>query len=660
VFTANSYGYKVELDLIQANVKVAAIVDLRQTAETSEYSHALLAQGITVYQASCVYEVIPTRDRLGIKAVVICDYDERLNQANPRSKITVPCDGVTMSAGWAGASGLLYQAGTSMRYDQSVEQFVPHKLPAGVFAAGKVNGVFDLDSRLLDGARAANEAMAYLGLPAIEIGVGPHTGSSPSHSYPVVGHPKGKNFVDFDEDLTLKDFFNAAQEGFNNIELIKRFTTVGMGPSQGKHSNMNAIRILARIRNLPVEKVGTTTSRPFFHPTPIGHLAGRSFHPHRHTAIHQWHQGAEAVLTTVGAWQRPAYYQKAGLKASDIIQQEVLAVRKSAGLIDSSTLGKIEICGPDAAEFLERFYTGSFANQATGKSRYALLLDESGVVIDDGVVARLSEDSFYATTSTANAAAVYREMQRWQQIWQLDIGLINVTSAYAAMNLAGPMSRTILSSICSLDLSDDAFPAGELREGTIVDIAVRIMRVAFVAELAYEIHVSSDNALNLWQSIISAGKPHGLRPFGTEAQRVLRLEMGHLIVGHDTDGLTNPLEINAEWALKMEKPFFIGQRSLQILQKKSLQKRLVPFVLTSKELTEMPKDCNLVIAQGEIKGRVTSIAYSPTLNKVIGLAFLSPQMVKKDHAFEIRCDSGAMVQAQVTATPFIEVEMSHD
>jgi sarcosine oxidase subunit alpha len=546
-----------------------------------------------------------------------------------------------------------------MRFDYTTEQFVPEKLQKGVFAAGAVNGVYGLEQTLLDGRKAALNAMAYLGKSVSEIdesSFAAETIATVSHPYPIIDHPKGKNFVDFDEDIQLKDFINAAKEGFDNIELMKRFTTVGMGPSQGKHSNMNAIRILAKIRGLPVEKVGTTTSRPFFHPTPFGHLGGRSFHPQRLTSLHSWHEGAGAVFADVGAWSRPSYYPRSGLSKQEAVQQEASAVRKKAGLIDAGTLGKVEVCGPDAAIFLERFYTGSFASQKVGTTRYAMLLDESGVIVDDGLASRLHQELFYITISTSNAAAVYREMQRWLQIWQLNAVLINVTGAYGAMNLAGPLSRDILSSLTTLDISDQAFAFGAIQQTDVAGIPARLIRSGFVAELAYEIHVPAADAPAVWNAILEAGKHQGLQLFGTEAQRLLRLEMGHHLPGHDTDGLTNPFEIGAEWALKMDKPFFIGQRSLQIIAKKPLTKKLVPFTLAADFNGEMPLDCNLVIEYGEIKGRVTSIAYSPAAKRVIGLAYVAPHQVDVGNTFEIRTDSGSLVKAIVATTPFFKAE----
>lgn len=656
VVTANSHGYRVALDLAEAGSKVVAVVDMRAKGESGPLAKEVTRKGIPIHKAFCVYEAIPAKGKFGVEGAVICAFDEETNVVDTRNSMTIECDGIAMSAGWAPAAALLYQAGTAMRYSDTVNQFVPAKLPAGVFAAGKVNGVFDLAQRVHDGARAAVDALHYLNKTGPEVSVEPHDGSSPSHPYPVVPHPKGKNFVDFDEDLQLKDFINAAKEGFDNIELMKRFTTVGMGPSQGKHSNMNAIRILARIRSLPVDKIGTTTARPFFHPTPIGHLAGRGFHPHRLTPLHGWHESADAEFVEVGAWLRAAYYKKPNLSKQEISQDEALAVRQAAGIIDGGSLGKFELQGPDASQLLERFYAGSFGSQKVGETRYALMVDESGVVVDDGVVSRLGEESFYITVSTSNAAAVYREMQRCLQVWKLGVGLTNVTGAYGLINVAGPKSRQIVGRLTTLDLSDKAFPYGEIREAEIAGIPARIIRVGFVAELAYEIHVAAGHAQHVWNALIDAGEPHGLRPFGTDAQRLLRLEMGNHLVGHDTDGLTNPYEIGAEWAIKMGKPFFVGQRSLKIIAKRPPKKRLVPFMLAEGYRGEMPQECNLVIAGGQIKGRTTSIAFSKAVNRVIGFAYVDPAQAQPGQEFQIRTDNGAMVKATVVKAPFIRAQ----
>lgn len=656
VVTANAHGYRVALDLLQAGVKVSALVDMRTEPQQDSQALELTSKGVEIYKGYCVYEALPLKGKLGVAGATLCPYDAETATADVKKAVKLDCDGIAMSAGWAPAGALLYQSGMGVVYNNDIEQFVPNRLPKGVFAAGRVNGVFGLEARMSDGLRAAADVANLLGKTAKALPVETHQGPSPSHPYPFVHHPKGKNFVDFDEDIQIKDFINAAKEGFDNIELMKRFTTVGMGPSQGKHSNMNAIRILAKIRNLPIEKIGSTTARPFFHPTPMGHLGGRSFHAHRLTAIHAWHQSAGAMFVDAGAWSRPAYYQKAGLSKLETVQQESLSVRQSVGIIDSSTLGKVEVCGPDAAEFLERFSTGIYADQKVGRSRYVMLLDELGVMVDDGIATRLSQDKFFVTIGTANAPAVYREMQRWLQVWKLNVTLINVTSAFGVINVAGPKAYQVLSKLVSIDLSENALPVGRSTEAEIRGVPVRIVRAAFVAKQAYEVYMPSSYALNIWKLLLEAGKNEGIRPFGTDTQRLLRLEMGHSLPGVDTDGLTNPFEMRADQVLAMDKPFFIGKRSLEIIAKKPVNKALVPFVLPVDYKGEMPQDCNLIIESGVIKGRVTSVSYSPSAGRIIGLAYVAPHQAEVGSVFEIRTDNGKVTKATVVKTPLFNAE----
>ncbi len=689
VLTANDHGYRVALDLLKAGIKVAALVDLRSMPNVP-LMQAVNAMGVKSYTGHCVYEAIANADNTGVKSVIVCPYNEQEAKAQTAKSITIECDGIAMSAGWSPALALLYQAGTKMHYEDAIQQFIPQQLPKGLFAAGKVNGHFALDARAQDGVRVAEAVLGFLEHSRLKHGKLERSGlkaqtpnsaitnntiennkhaNSPSHPYPMVPHPKGKNFIDFDEDIQLKDFANAAQEGFDNIELMKRYTTFGMGPSQGKHGNMNAIRVLARLRQQPIAKVGSTTARPFYHPTPLGHLAGHAFHPYRTTAMHAWHLQAGAELLPVDAWQRPAYYAVAGLDKQAAIYAEVNAVRAGVGLIDVSTLGKIIVQGADAAAFLERFYTGSFARQKVGTTRYALAVDESGVMLDDGLAARVAEDQFYLTTSTSNAALVYREMQRWQQIWQMDITLVNVTGAYAAINIAGPMAIEVLARLGQDKASLQQAKVGDyfettLYEAGLANLEMKVMRVGFVSDMAFEIHVATKQAMLLWNALLAAGQAYNIKPFGTEAQRILRLEMGHPLIGHDTDGLTQPFEANAGFALDMKKPFFVGQRSLRIIQNKALNKQLLAFSLVhplnANNSAARPQECHLVIHQGEIAGRVTSVAWSPTLQRTIGLAYVQPSQAAIGSLFEIRTDDGTLVQAEVVSTPFVlQKEVSH-
>jgi sarcosine oxidase, subunit alpha len=456
----------------------------------------------------------------------------------------------------------------------------------------------------------------------------------------------------------LKDFHNAIQEGFDNIELMKRYSTVGMGPSQGKHSNMNALRILARLTGKEPQQVGTTTARPFFHPVPMAILAGRGFNPERRTPLHSRHEALGATWMPAGVWQRPEFYKVAGKERLDCIREEVAAVRQGVGLIDVGTLGKLEVIGPQAAEFLERVYTSNYANLKVGMTRYAVMCDESGVVIDDGVVARLAEDHFYFTTTTSGAATVYRELSRLNTMWRLDCGIVNHTGAFAAMNLAGPKSREVLATLTGLDLSAAAFPYLAVREGEVAvsggKIPARLMRVGFVGEWGYELHVPASMGGALWDALMTAGKAHAIRPFGVEAQRLLRLEKGHIIISQDTDGLTTPLEVGMGWAVKMSKPFFVGQRSLAAIAKKPQKQQLAGITFPVGYSGAVPLECNLVIKGGDIAGRITSIAFSPSLQRYIGLAFVRPDLAAIGSKLAIRLTDGSMVEAEVSPTPFYD------
>lgn len=653
VFTANDHGYRVALDLLARGVRVHTLIDLRTAPPHCEESVLVKSAGLKVLTGHCIYAAIPAPDNLGVVAVEVCPYDEQSRRLDFVRMQRIACDGVAMSAGWAPAAALLYQAGSRMGFDKTIQQFKPVHLPAGIYTAGRVNGIFGLQTKMLDGINAGQAVLHSMGLldkPAYAL-TDEVLYSSPSHAFPIIPHIEGKNFIDFDEDIQLKDFYNAAQEGFDNIELMKRYTTVGMGPSQGKHANMNAIRVLADIRGLPIEKIGTTTARPFYHPTTIAELAGRRFLPYRHTPMHAWHVHAGAEMVTVGNWQRPAWYPQHNLSHHACVENEVQAVRQHVGLLDVSTLGKIEVRGPQAALFLERFYTGEFASMRVGRTRYALALDEAGVIIDDGMVARLDEQRFYITSSTANAAVIFREMQRWQSQWQLDIGLINVTSAYAAMTLAGPHALKLLQDISDHAAAWQTFADGDAKQIGLQGTVVTIMRLGFVSQQAYEIHVPAAQAQLLWQRLINLGQQYAIQPFGTEAQRILRLEMGHLIVGHDTDGLTHPLQAGLSFALSMHKPFFIGQRSLRILQQKPLQSQLVAFVLPEPGQS-MLFECNLVIHAGEISGRITSISHRPASKQCIGLAYVSPALASPGTQLHFRTDNGKLIKGKVVSLPF--------
>ncbi len=653
VLAGNQFAYQAVLDLHHHGTVVEAVADLRPTVPEDGATAQVRSLGIPIFTGHTIYEAIADPQTQCVAEVVLCPWQNGI--PDPQRRKRIQCDGVLVGVGYAPASNLLAQAGVSLRYVPQIEQYVPHILPAGVFACGRVNGIYDPEEKRKDGDRAGEEALMFLGIKATAKPIAISLPAvSPSHPYPITPHPKGKNFVDFDEDLQLQDYHNAVQEGFASVELLKRYSTNGMGPSQGKHSNMNAIRILAHIHRRSLPEIGMTTARPLVQPVPLAHLAGRGFQPERHTPLHRQHQQLSAKFSSIGGWLRPEYYAQAGKTREQCIEEEVWAVRQGVGIVDVSTLGKIEVFGSSAAQFLERVYTGKFATMKIGTTRYAVLLDKAGTVIDDGVVARLAEDHFYCTTTSSGAGNVYREWVRLNTLWRMDCTLVNTTTARSAINIAGKHAPAVLGALTDMDLSPEAFPYLAVRQGLIAGVPAIAMRVGFVGEWGYELHIPADYAEAVWQELLTAGTAFGIRAFGVEAQRLLRLEKGHIIIGQDTDGLTNPYQVGLQWAVKLDKPFFVGQRSLQIIAKQPQTQQLVGFTLPPDSIP--PQECHLVIQNGEIAGRVTSIGYSPTLKQYIGLALVSPHLAAVGQKLTIRLSDGALVTATVSRTPFYDPE----
>jgi sarcosine oxidase subunit alpha len=649
VLTANAEGYAAALDGLSHGIELAGVLDLRPEPGPGSQTAAeeLVGRGIAVYYG--VEPIEATAGRSGEVSGLI--FRTKVGPAPGRHQLVL--DGIWMSVGFAPANALLHQAGARMVYTPALEQFVPQTLPSGVYACGKVNGVYSLEERIADGREAGALAAAHLGLGSVPARREPPSPlECPTHPYPIFPHPRGREFVDFDEDLQLRDLENACQEGFDSCELLKRYSTIGMGPSQGKHSHMNALRILARIRREPIERLGTTTARPMFHPVPLSHLAGRGFTPERRTALDAEHEALGAVWMPAANWRRPEYYAVAGKSRKQAIAEEVQAVRTRVGLIDVGTLGKIEIHGAQAGQFLERVYGSRFASLKIGMTRYGLLLDESGIVVDDGVIGRIGPQAFYFTTTTGNSATLFREFGRLATWWGFSVGLVNLTGHYAAFNLAGPAAREVLESHTSLDLRDAAFPYLGIRETLVAGAPCRLLRVGFVGELGYEIHLAAEHAVDVWRALLASGANYQIAPFGVEAQRLLRLEKGHLVVGQDTDGVTNALEIGAPWALKMDKPFFIGQRSLRILERQPRRQSLVGFGLPP-QTARLPKEGHLVIHDGQIEGRVTSVGWSPTLSRGIGLAMVTPAQASRGQ-LRIRIEHGEEILAQIVPLPFYD------
>ena len=659
VLTCNDDGYGVALDLLEAGIDVGAVIELRETIPETGLAGAVLAGNVEVLSGSMIREAIPDSGKCSVKGVTTAAIDTGGKKTGVIRQLN--CDLVCMSVGYSPAAQLLCQSGGRLVLDEQAAalRLSEPSWDEKVVAAGSLNSISDPDEVMADGRYAGRRAARMAGLdggaesePPSQRETANGDAIPQNHPWPIFTHPKGKEFVDFDEDLQVGDIRQAVAEGYDDLELVKRYSTAVMGPSQGRQSALNNLRIALDAAQQPAAGATLTTQRPPVYPETLQSLAGRSFQPLRRTPVHHRHLELGAQMMTAGTWLRPAYY---GGQATpgQYIEREALAVRNNVGMIDASTLGKLEIRGPDAADFMNRMYTFIYSRQPINRSRYVLMTDETGAIIDDGVACRLDTDHFYVTATTGGADNVYRRMLHWNARWRLDVDIANVTGAYAAISLAGPNSRRVMEAVgVDIDLSARGFAYMEVRTGHVAGIPARLLRVGFVGELGYEIHVPSGYGEALWDALTEAGKSFDLLPFGVEAQRLLRLEKGHIIIGQDTDGLTWPDEANMAWAVAGKKPFFIGKTGVDILKRQGVTRRLVGFTLPSHG--PLPEECNLTLQNDNIAGRVTSVARSKILNKIIGLAYVLPEQDVEGTAFAIKLSDGRRLNAEVAATPFYD------
>ena len=655
VATANDDGYGVALDLAEAGVRIAAIADLRAGPGGGGMAAAAAARGFRIEAGHTVSSAIPGAGGRAVRGAVLSRVEGR---GAYRGGETVDCDLVCMSVGYAPAAQLACHDGGRLAMDEGTATFVLRGLPAHGHAAGSVNGTHALDAVLAEGSRAGRRAAAALGALGLDAGAepaAPEAGGADdrNHDWPLFPHDDGKDFVDFDEDIQVQDVLNACADGFDDVELAKRYTTVGMGPSQGRHSALNALRLVQRAAGRPLAAAAPTTVRPPCAAETFGVLAGRHFEPERHTPMHHRHLEAGARMMVAGQWLRPAFYGAPGDRER-LVREEIRAVRGGVGVLDVSTLGGIEIRGPDAAEFLDRMYTFTYARQPVGRGRYLMMCDETGVIVDDGVSCRLHERHFYVTTTSSGAAGVHREMLWWNAQWRLAVDISDVTGAWAAVSLAGPRAREVLAPLADgIDPSPAAFPYMAVRTGRVAGIPARLLRIGYVGELGFEIHVPASQGEALWDALVSAGEPHGIRPFGLEAQRVLRLEKGHIMIGQDTDDLTYPAEADMTWAVSRKKPFFVGGPANRVHESHPLQRRLVGFAIRDPG-APVPEECHLTLRGNDIAGRVTSAARSEALGCVIGLAYVAPEQAMTGATFLIKVGPRRFIEAEVAPPPFYD------
>jgi sarcosine oxidase subunit alpha len=501
----------------------------------------------------------------------------------------IDCDLLVASGGRQPAYSLLAQAGARVEYDEALGVFVPTELPAGVDAVGRVTGE---------------------GLPRVV----------PEPAYP----GKGKCFVCVCEDVTTKDMKRAIDEGFDSIELAKRYTTTTMGPCQGKLCHLASIRIYAQENRMYETAIGTTTARPPWAPVELGLLAGRELTPARRSSMHWRHEEAGATIQWAGPWKRPYAY---GERPED----EVRAVHESLGVIDVSTLGKLLVEGPEAVALLERLYPNRFGDMKPGRIRYGVLTSDGGRIMDDGTIARLADDMFYVTTTSTGADAVTAWFEWWNAVWGYDAEIVNVTGALAAVNLAGPRSRDALQRLTEDDVSAEEFRYLDARQLEVAGVPTLALRIGFVGELGYELHFPSPAGEHLWDSLVA----EGAQPFGLEPQRVLRLEKGHVIVGQDTDSESNLFSSGMSWLPKLDKDDFVGKFALEHFARREEKERLVGFTM---EENVVPAEGAQVVIEGLPSGRVTSARRSDAVGDVIGLAWVPADRAEPGTRVEIQVD----------------------
>lgn len=652
VLTGNDDGYLAALDLHDQGVEVVAVADMRAAPADRALQLALEKRGIRLHATTTVYEALHEQGMRHVSGVELRQITGQGQVAG--TGVTVDCDLLCMSGGYMPVYQLLCQAGGKLSYDDQLSEFTLSGLPQNLSVAGSAHGFHALDNVFNDAIEVTSSALAALGLAADTRPAPMRPEPRVNFAWPIFPHPKGKDFVDFDEDLQVADIVNATRIGYRDIQLVKRYSTVGMGPSQGRHSALPTARLVASATQRSVSETGVTTARPPFEAEKLAHVAGRAFDPYRQTPMHARHIEAGAKMMPAGIWQRPAFYGNPSQRDT-CMQAEAHHVRTKVGIIDVSTLGGLDVRGPDAAELLNRMYTFAFLKQPVGRSRYALMTNEYGVVIDDGVCARFAENHYYVSATTSGVDRIYQQMLKWNAQWRLDVDIANVTAAMSAVNLAGPDSRKVLEQVCSdLDLSPEGFPYLAVRQGTVAGIKARLLRVGFVGELGYEIHVPARHALKLWDALMEAGKAFDLRPFGVETQRLLRLEKGHVIISQDTDGMTHPAEIDMGWAVSRNKPFFVGRRSVDILEAQPQKRKLVGFTLP--KASPQPLEGHLVLKGPDISGNVTSCEYSQTLGKIIGLAYAAFDQSEPGQQIPIRVEDGVVVQATVVKLPFFDPE----
>ncbi|WP_240529621.1 2Fe-2S iron-sulfur cluster-binding protein [Streptomyces mangrovisoli] len=629
VVTTGDSAYAAALDLAAAGVRVVAIADLRP--EPGEWADRARAAGLTVLTG---HTVTGTRGAARLTAVTLA----------PRQHLTAEsefaADLLLVSGGWNPAAHLYGQAGGTLRHDEAIGAFVPGGCRQRVEVAGSANGAFGLADVLAQGAAAGARATEAEGHPAAHppvlpaVPAAPRT-TAPAHVFAVPAVGDAPRFVDLQRDVTVDDLARATGAGLRSVEHAKRYTTAGTASDQGRTGGVLTSGVVAELLGVDIGELGLPTFRPPYSPVSFAALAGRDrgplHDPVRRTALHERHVEHGARFENVGQWKRPWYYPRDGEDKAAAVARECRAARERVALMDASTLGKIDVQGPDAALFLDRLYTNMISTLKPGMIRYGVMCRLDGMVFDDGTVLRLTPDRFLLTTTTGNAAAVLDWMEEWLQTeWpELRVRCTSVTEHWATVALVGPRSRDVLAALAPrLAVTNADFPFMAWRDSTVAGIEARVCRISFSGELAYEINVSPWYAVPLWESLLSAGAPYGITPYGTETMHVLRAEKGYPIIGQDTDGTVTPQDLGMGWAVSRKKADFIGKRSHARADTARADRKHLVALLPEDPSALLPEGTQLVAARElpappvPMLGHVTSSYRSAALGRTFALALV--------------------------------------
>ena len=630
IFTNNDSAYETAIEF-KNNGAEPIVLDTRKEQD-SELINEAKNKGVKI---KFNHSVIKANGYKKVKSAIIGELtDDKRNYINTES---IDCDCICVSGFWTPSVHLASQSGNKLKFDKEIDSFIPDKSKQNETTVGAASGHFTLNNTLSSGFKAGADISKKINNKEINIQI-PNVTEKKHEIHdkfwcsPLPKNINAKRFVDFQNDVAVSDIEIALREGYRSIEHVKRYTTLGMATDQGRTSNLNGLQLVSDIENKIVPEVGHTTFRPPFTPITIGTIVGREigkhFMPTRLTPMHEWHLKNNAVFVDAGAWKRPRYYKIGNENMLDAANREAKNVREKVGICDVTTLGKIDVKGPDAAEFLNRVYTNAWLKLPVGKARYGVMLREDGIVMDDGTTTRISENHYHMTTTTAQAANVLSHLEYYLQlVWpELDVNVVSTTEQWAGAAIAGPKSRDLLQKLFpDTDVSNEGLPFMGFVEANLFGVNARIFRISFSGELAYEVNVESDNGNFMWEKIIEIGKDFDLQPYGTEALSTLRIEMGH-VAGSELDGRTIPYDTGLD-GLVSKKKDFIGKRSLLKKAYNEKDRQRIVGVVPLDKKTSIPEGSHLVKdPKGKLPnpklGHISASCWSVEHNNPFSLAIL--------------------------------------